>query len=158
MDTGCGHDLVSQGTVGELGLGTVLGNDGITFMTANGPSDYNEITAMDHEGLGQLRVLYQTPAVLSIRSRCTKEGCSFVWPEGEGIKPVMMSEDGTRTFLEVDGDIPYLMPGNIPKDEEIRDSREKLIKHVESLILKLNGINDDEDNTKPKAIAGERPR
>ena len=81
MDTGWGHDLISQRKVKELGSETILDNDGMTFMTANGLTDSNETTVMDHEGLGQckLHVLNQTPAVLSIGSRCTKEGYSFIW-------------------------------------------------------------------------------
>ena len=39
MDTGCGHDLISQRKVKELGLETYLDNDGMTFMTANGLTD-----------------------------------------------------------------------------------------------------------------------
>jgi len=47
VDTGCGHDLISQRQVKELGLETFLDNDGMTFMTANGLTDSNEITVMD---------------------------------------------------------------------------------------------------------------
>ena len=56
MDTGCGHDLISQRKVKELGLETFLHNDGMTFMTANGFTDFNEIAVMDHEGLGQCKL------------------------------------------------------------------------------------------------------
>ena len=159
MDTGCGHDLISQRKVKELGLETFLDNDGMTFMTANGLTDSNEITIMDHEGLGQckLHVLNQTPAVLSIGSRCSKEGYSFVWPEGEEMKPAMINEDGVCTFLEVDGDIPYLIPGSIPKDDELKEYRTKLISHLESLINKLKERENGEDNDQPKAAAGESP-
>ena len=85
MDTGCGHDLISQRKVKELDLETFLDNDGMTFMTANGLTDSNEITIMDHEGLGQckLHVLNQTPAMLSIGSRCTKKGYTFIWPDDQ---------------------------------------------------------------------------
>ena len=126
-------------------------------MTANVLTDSNEITVMDHEGLCQckLHVLNQTPAVLSIGSRCTKEGYTFIWPEGEDIKPVMINDEGSCTFLDVDGDIPYLIPGNIPKDEEIRESREKLIKHLEELTQRLKDIDDRHENSIPKATAGE---
>ena len=122
MDTGCGYDLSSQRKVKELGLETYLDNDGMTFMTANGLTDSNEITVMDHENLGQckLHVLNQTPAVLSVGSRCTKEGYSFVWPDGEEMKPVMIGNEGTCTFLEVDGDIPYLIPGLVPDRVPLR--------------------------------------
>ena len=92
MDTGCGHDLISQRKVKELDLETFLDNDGMTFMTANGLTDSNEITIMEHEGLGRckLHVLNQTPAVLSVGSRCSKEGYSFIWPKGEDMKPAMI--------------------------------------------------------------------
>ena len=157
MDTGCGHDLISQRKVKELGLETFLDNDGMTFMTANGLTDSNEITVMDHEGLGQckLHVLNQTPAVLSVGSRCTKEGYTFVWPEGEDIKPVMINDEGSCTFLDVDGDIPYLIPGNTPKDSETRESRGQLIKHLEELTQRLRDIDDCLEESTPKATAGE---
>ena len=157
MDTGCGHDLISQRKVRELGLDTFLDNEGMTFMTANGLTDSNEITVMDHEGLGQckLHVLNQTPAVLSVGSRCTKEGYTFIWPEGEEIKPVMINDEGSCTFLEIDGDIPYLIPDNIPKEKEVRENREKLIKHLEELTQRLRDIDDRQENSLPKATAGE---
>ena len=157
IDTGCGHDLISQRKVRELGLDTFLDNEGMTFMTANGLTDSNEITVMDHEGLGQckLHVLNQTPAVLSVGSRCTKEGYTFIWPEGEEIKPVMINDEGSCTFLEVDGDIPYLIPDNIPKEKEVRENREKLIKHLEELTQRLRDIDDRQENSLPKATAGE---
>ena len=159
MDTGCGHDLISQRKVKELGLETFLDNDGMTFMTANGLTDSNEITIMNHEGLGQckLHVLNQTPAVLSIGSRCSKEGYSFIWPKGEEMKPAMINDDGICTFLEVDGDIPYLIPGDIPKDDELKENRTKIINHLESLISKLKTKELEESENKPVAAAGEEP-
>ena len=158
MDTGCGHDLISQRKVKELDLETFLDNDGMTFMTANGLTDSNEITMMEHESLGQckLHVLNQTPAVLSIGSRCTKEGYTFVWPEGEEIKPVMINNEGVCTFLEVDGDIPYLIPDKVQDEDEVREGRKNLINHLESLIQKLKTDHETDDNiNKPKAMAGE---
>ena len=159
MDTGCGHDLISQRKVKELDLETFLDNDGMTFMTANGLTDSNEITIMNHEGLGRckLHVLNQTPAVLSVGSRCSKEGYSFVWPKGENMKPAMISDDGICTFLEVDGDIPYLIPGRVPKNEEMEENRTKLIEHLGSLIMKLKQKESDENVDQPMAAAGEEP-
>ena len=76
--------------------------------------------------------------------RCTKEGYYFVWSEGEEIKPVMITGGGTCTFLEVDGGIPYLLPGNIPDDEVV--NRDKLVRHLESLIQKLRNAKDNVEN------------
>ena len=61
MDTGCGHDLISQRKVKEMGLETFLDNEGMTFMTANGLTDSNEITVMVHEGLGQCKLRRSKP-------------------------------------------------------------------------------------------------
>lgn len=157
MDTGCGHDLISQRKVRELDLEAFLDNDGMTFMTANGLTDSNEITTMGHEGLGQckLHVLNQTPAVLSIGSRCTKEGYTFIWPEGEEVKPVINSE-GACAFLEVDGDIPYQSPHKVPDDTAVQEGKNNLIKHLESLIQKLKvDHGNSEDVNNPKAVVGE---
>ena len=157
MYTGCGRDLISQRKVKELEMETFLDNDGMTFMTANGLTDSNEITIMDHEGLGQckLHVLNQTPAPLSIGSRCTKEGYTFIWPEGEEVKPGMINDEGVCTFLEVDGDIPYLIPNKVPDDEAFQEGRRNLVKHLESRIQKLKVEGDEGDNNNPKAMAGE---
>lgn len=60
------------------------------------------------------------------------------------------------TFLEVDGDIPYLIPDKIPDEEAVQEGKNNLIKHLESLIQKLkvdHGESDNVDN--PKAMAGE---
>ena len=157
MDTGCGHDLISQRKVKELGLETYLDNDGMTFMTANGLTDSNEITMMDHENLGQckLHVLNQTPAVLSVGSRCTKEGYSFVWPDGEDMRPAMIGSDGTCTFLEVDGDIPYLIPGLVPDSNTIEENRNKLVTFLETLTQRIKNGGNNKEESKLKAAAGE---
>ena len=153
MDTGCGHDLISQRKVKELGLETYLDNDGMTFMTANGLTDSNEITVMDHENLGQckLHVLNQMPAVLSVGSRCTKEGYPLVWPDGEDTN----GSNGTCTFLEVDGDIPYLIPGLVPDQSTIDDDKNKLVCFLESLVQRIKNGDVSKNESKPKATAGE---
>ena len=112
---------------------------------------------MDHESLGQckLHVLNQTPAVLSVGSRCTKEGYSFVWPDGEDMKPVMIGNDGICTFLEVDGDIPYLIPGLVPDSNTIEEDKNRLVAFLESLILRIKGGGENKIESKPKATAGE---
>jgi len=48
------------------------------------------------------------------------------------MKPVMVSDDGICTFLEVDGDIPYLIPGNVPSDDNAQENQDRLLKHLES--------------------------
>ena len=89
MDTGCGHDLISQRKVKELDLETFLDKWWHWLSWLQTAWLIHEITIMEHEGLGRckLHVLNQTPAVLSVGSRCSKEGYSFVWPKGEDMKP-----------------------------------------------------------------------
>lgn len=55
-----------------------------------------------------------------------------MWPNSEDMKPVMVSDDGICTFLEVDGDIPYLIPGNVPSDDNAQENQDRLLKHLES--------------------------
>ena len=112
---------------------------------------------MDHENLGQckLHVLNQTPAVLSVGSRCTKEGYSFVWPDGEDMKPAMIGSDGTCTFLEVDGDIPYLIPGLVPDSNTIEENRNKLVTFLETLTQRIKNGGNNKEESKLKAAAGE---
>ncbi|MCV6575664.1 MAG: hypothetical protein OIF58_08015, partial [Cohaesibacter sp.] len=69
----------------------------------------------------------------------------------------MINDDGICTFLEVDGDIPYLIPGDIPKDDELKENRTKIINHLESLISKLKTKELEESENKPVAAAGEEP-
>ena len=35
-------------------------------------------------------------------------------------QPVMINDEGACTFLEVDGDIPYLIPDKVPSNEEVQ--------------------------------------
>ena len=58
--------LISQRKVKELGLETFLDSDGMTFMTANGLTDSNEITIMNHEGLGQCKTTCVEPNTSSV--------------------------------------------------------------------------------------------
>lgn len=53
------------------------------------------------------------------------------------MKPVMIGNDGTCTFLEVDGDIPYLIPGLAPDPNTIEDDKTRLIAFLESLIQRI---------------------
>lgn len=67
----------------------------------------------------------------------------------------MINSEGSCTFLEVDGDIPYLIPGNEPNIEEVAIGRGKLIKHLEELTRRLKSIDENKEDSVPKATAGE---
>ena len=55
------------------------------------------------------QILPDTPSVLSIGRRCTKEGYAFVWPPGG--RPCFVLPDGRCMFMRVLRDIPYLCTG-----------------------------------------------
>ena len=63
--------------------------------------------------------------------------------------------DGTCTFLEVDGDIPYLIPGLVPDSNTVEESRNKLVTFLETLIQRIKVGGNNKDESKPKATAGE---
>ena len=67
----------------------------------------------------------------------------------------MIDDGGMCTFLEVDGDIPYLVPGERLEDEVITENRDRLLGHLESLIKQTKGDPQEKDKSNPKATAGE---
>ena len=98
MDTGCGHDLMSQRKVEKHGVETLVSEEAISFQIANGVTNTDLIS--------NFHVLDDTPSVLSLGKRCMKQGYGFVWPPGEN--PFMINPDGKRISLFVNGDIPYV--------------------------------------------------
>ena len=109
MDTGCGHDLISQRKVEKHGLETLVSEEAISFQTANGVTNTDLISNFQTESFTEpinAHVLDDTPSVLSVGKRCMKQGYGFVWPPGD--HPFMINPDGKRISLFVNGDIPYL--------------------------------------------------
>ena len=123
MDTGCGHDLISQRKVEKNGLGTLVSEEAISFQTASGVTNTDLISNFQTESFTEpinAYVLDDTPSVLSVGKRCMKQGYGFVWPPGEN--PFMINPDGKRISLFVNGDIPYVRAGSqksIAHDDEL---------------------------------------
>ncbi|CAE7949677.1 unnamed protein product [Symbiodinium sp. KB8] len=113
MDTGCGHDLISQRKVEKHGLETLVSEEAISFQTANGVTTTDLISNFQTESFTEpinAYVLDDTPSVLSVGKRCMKQGYGFVWPPGEN--PFMINPEGKRISLFVNGDIPYVRAGS----------------------------------------------
>ena len=69
MDTGCGHDLVSQGKVTRNDLETFVGNKTMHFQTANGTTDSDIVTRFSTNCFDEpveAHILESTPSVLSV--------------------------------------------------------------------------------------------
>ena len=82
MDTGCGHDLLSDAQAKKLGARLRPASEEVSLQTANG------VTTPQHEAplrIAELHedvvplILNSTPAVLSIGRRCMEQGYRFVW-------------------------------------------------------------------------------
>ena len=62
---------------------------------------------------------------------------------------------GQCTFLEVDGDIPSLIPDESPDDDVIEENRKRLVEHLEFLIVSIKDGSSLIHEINPKATAGE---
>ena len=109
MDDGCGDDLISKHKVRKHGLETLVSQEAVSFQfqTARGVTNTDLISNFQTESFTEpinAYVLDDTPSVLSAGKRCMKQGYGFVWPPGSD--PFMISPDGKRISLFVNGDIP----------------------------------------------------
>ena len=123
MDTGCGHDLVSQGKVARNDLETFVGGKTMHFQTANGATDSDIVTRFSTNCFDEpveAHILESTPSVLSVGKRCMNHGYSFIWPEGRD--PYMINREGQRIQLYVKGDIPHIKVGH--ENSERHDDEE----------------------------------
>ena len=113
MDTGCGHDLISQKKIEKHDLETLVTPEPISFQTANGVTDTDLVSNFQAESFKEpinAYVLRDTPSVLSIGKRCMNQNYGFVWPPGR--EPFMIDPEGKRISLFVNGDIPCVRVGS----------------------------------------------
>ena len=102
MDTGCGHDLISQKKIEKHNLETLVPPEPISFLTANGVTDTDLVSNFQTESFKEpinAYVLDDTPSVLSIGKRCMNHDYGFVWPPGR--EPFMIDPEGKRISLFV---------------------------------------------------------
>ena len=106
MDTGCGHDLISQKKIEKHELETLVVPEPISFQTANGITDTDLIFELSDRILFRNRslpnVLDGTPSVLSVGKRCLSQNCGFVWPSGRD--PFMILRGSNKSIAHDDAE------------------------------------------------------
>ena len=113
MDTGCGHDLISQKKIAKHELETLATPEPVSFQTANGIIDTDLVSNFQTESFAEpinAYVLDDTPSVLSIGKRCMNQNYSFLWPPGRD--PFVINPEEKRISLFVNGDIHYVRAGS----------------------------------------------
>ena len=113
MDTGCGHDLISQKKIQKHELETLVASEPISFQTANGITESDLMSNFSTDSFEEpinAYVLDDTPSVLSVGKRCMNQNYGFIWPPGR--EPFMINPEGKKIVLFVKGDIPYVRAGS----------------------------------------------
>ena len=110
VDSGSEQDLISRSVLQQINAsGSKPAPNPITLTTANGFTEATEVADVKIKSLLEKclpYVLEQTPAVLSVGTRCMIQGYSFVWPAG-GI-PILVRPDGKVIELKIEGYVPVL--------------------------------------------------
>ena len=111
VDLGSGSDLVSKGMPRDVNAENCRpAEHPLSLITANGSTEANEVADVKLPALPdavQPYVLDQTPAVLSVGTRCVEQGYSFVWPANG--KPILVRPDDNVVELKVEGHVPVLV-------------------------------------------------
>ena len=127
VDTGCGHDLVSNTNVKFSGGETRRLEKAVIFQTSNGDTPSTRVAPISFRGLNETiepYVLKETPSVISVGDRTMNKGYSFVWKAG--CNPCLITPDEKIITFEVIRDIPYLRRGSDlcqPRDATDEDFR-----------------------------------
>ena len=109
VDTGCGHDLVSNTNVKLSGGETRRLEKAVIFQIANGDTPSTHVAPISFRGLNETiepYVLKETPSVISFGDRTMNKGCSFVWKAG--CNPYLITPDEKIITFEVIRDISHL--------------------------------------------------
>ena len=129
LDSGSGHDLISQKKAQRMELDT-FACDEICFHTANGTTSTTTQATIDMGTFTkkpQAYVLQDSPSVMSLGKRCQDEGYSFIWPTARA--PYLIAPNGRKIQLIVRDYIPYISLG-APECEPINDPEARKIMHL----------------------------
>ena len=113
VDTGCGHDLISNTNVKLFGGETKRLEKAVIFQTANGDTPSTHVAPISFRELNETiepYVLKEAPSVISVGDRTMNKGCSFVWKAG--CNPCLVTPGEKIITFEVIRDIPYLRRGS----------------------------------------------
>ena len=110
VDSGSESDLVSKGMLRDVDAENCRpAEHPISFITTSGSTEASEVADVKLPALpNPVRpyALDQTPAVLSVGTRCVEQGCSFVWPANG--KPILVRPDDNVVELKGEGHVPVL--------------------------------------------------
>ena len=110
VDSGSEQDLISKSMLHQVNASECKpAPNPVTLTTANGFTEATEVADVRIKSLLEKclpYVLEQTPAVLSVGTRCMIQGYSFVWPAG-GL-PILIRPDGKVIELKIEGYVPVL--------------------------------------------------
>ena len=110
MDTGSGHDIVTEAELSRADLSKAFDSvNGMSFTTANGLVDAGRQVPMQIPNLTESAepfVMPESPPLLSVGRRCMLDGYTFIWKAGK--EPLLVRPDGQVVELVVDGFIPYI--------------------------------------------------
>ena len=129
LDSGSGHDLISQKKAQRMELDT-FACDEICFHTANGTTSTTTQATIDMGTFTkkpQAYVLQDSPSVMSLGKRCQDEGYSFIWPTARA--PYLIAPNGRKIPLIVRDYIPYISLG-APECEPVNDPEARKIMHL----------------------------
>ena len=109
VDTGCGHDLISNTNVKLSGGETRRLEKAVIFQVANRDTPSTHVAPISFRELNETiepYVLKETPSVISLGDKTMNKGCSFVWKAG--CNPYLITPDEKIITFEVIRDTPYL--------------------------------------------------
>ena len=113
LDSGCGHDFISNTNVKFSGGEGKRFEKAVIFQTVNGDTPSTHVAPISFRELDETidpYVLKETPSVISVGGRTMNKGCSCVWKAG--CNPYLVTPDGKIITFEVIRDIPYLRRGS----------------------------------------------
>ena len=112
VDSGASMHMISQKDLSDAEIDTLTKSCSPTIViTANGEVQTHEEATVYVKELDlflTVKVLDNTPAVLSLGKLCDENGCSYEWINGQ--KPHLI-EDGIRIICNTENFVPIVVPG-----------------------------------------------
>ena len=134
VDFGALVHMISKKDLNSAEMGTLTTSRTTTVITANGEVQTHEeatVYVKELEKFLTMKVLEDTPAVLSLGKLCDEHGYSYEWINGQ--KPHLM-KNGIRIQCNTDNFVPIVVPGlstssssSLPSSTSMTPSRQKLI-------------------------------
>ena len=112
VDSGASMHMITKKDLNSAELDTVTtSRSPTTVITANGEVQTNEVATVYVKELGiffTMKVLENTPAVLSLGKLCDEHGYSYEWIKGQ--KPHLI-KNGIRIIRNTENFVPVVVPG-----------------------------------------------